>query len=108
MRRARIFVHGEPAAVLEEIERGRHYRLVYDAGYEGSPVSFALPCRIEPYEFDAFPPFFDGLLPEGFQLDALLRQAKLDARDHFGQLVTVGADLVGAVTVAEIPADESP
>ena len=52
--------------------------------------------------FDKFPSFFDGALPEGPRLEALLRQAKLDRTDYFGQLVTVGADLVGAITVEEI------
>ena len=59
--------------------------------------------RDEPYQFDGFPPFFDGLLPEGAQLEALLRQQKLDRDDGFGQLLTVGGDLVGAVTVAPAP-----
>jgi serine/threonine-protein kinase HipA len=54
------------------------------------------------YEFDSFPPFFDGLLPEGYQLDGLLKFAKIDRNDLFAQLVTVGDDLVGNVTVKEI------
>jgi serine/threonine-protein kinase HipA len=99
MRRAIVRVHAEEAAVFEELETGRRFRLAYRDGYRGPPVSLTLPVRPEVYEFDAFPPFFDGLLPEGVRLEALLRQAKIDARDHFGQLVTVGADLVGAVTV---------
>ncbi len=101
-RRARVLVHAEPAAVLEDLGNGR-YRLTYDPGYCGEPVSLALPVAGARYEFNAFPPFFDGLLPEGRQLDGLLRQAKLDARDYFGQIVTVGADLVGAVTVEALP-----
>ena len=40
-------------------------------------------------------------MPEGFQLEALLRQRKLDRNDRFGQLLQVGADTVGAVTVNE-------
>ncbi|MQY80452.1 MAG: toxin HipA, partial [Bacteroidetes bacterium] len=53
------------------------------------------------FEFDEFPPFFDGLLPEGFQLEALLKQKKIDRDDLFIQLITVGEDLVGAVTIKE-------
>jgi serine/threonine-protein kinase HipA len=102
MRRAEVSVLGTRAATLEEIERGRRYRVVYDPAYSGPPVSLALPVRAEAYEFSAFPPFFDGLLPEGLRLESLLRQAKIDRDDPFRQLVTVGADLVGAVTVAEI------
>lgn len=103
MRRARILVHGEAAATLEETVRDRGYTLKYLEGYRGPPVSLTLPVRLEPYEFDEFPPFFDGLLPEGVRLEALLRQAKLDAQDRFGQLVTVGADVVGAVTIEPLP-----
>jgi len=32
-------------------------------------------------------------------LEALLRAVKLDRHDHFAQLLAVGRDLVGAVTV---------
>jgi serine/threonine-protein kinase HipA len=35
-------------------------------------------------------------------LEALLRIRKIDRDDLFGQLVAVGADLVGAATVREI------
>lgn len=100
MREAIVLVHGVAAAVLSEADDGSGYRLVYDPGYAGPPVSLRLPRRAEPYVFDRFPPFFDGLLPEGLQLEALLREAKLDRDDYFAQLLTVGGDLVGAVTVA--------
>jgi serine/threonine-protein kinase HipA len=99
MRRARVLVHGRPAGVLEEIERGRRYRVTYDGDYAGPPISLTLPVSGEPFEFDRFPPFFDGLLPEGVQLEGLLRQSKIDASDFFAQLVAVGRDVVGAVTV---------
>lgn len=99
MREALVLVHGRPAAMLHESEDRRRYVLAYDEGYVGPPVSLALPVCPEPHSFDGFPPFFDGLLPEGAQLEALLRAAKLDRRDLLGQLLTVGRDLVGAVTV---------
>ena len=54
------------------------------------------------YVFPAFPAFFEGLLPEGMMLESLLRKFKLDHTDYFGQLIQVGHDLVGAVTVEEI------
>lgn len=98
-RRARVLVHGEPAGVLEEIERGQRYRFSYLPDYKGPQVSLTMPLEERVYEFEGFPPFFDGLLPEGILLEALLRQSKIDKRDYFLQLVTVGSDLVGAVTV---------
>ena len=35
-------------------------------------------------------------------LDGLLRQRKIDKDDYFSQLLAVGKDLVGAVTVEEM------
>jgi serine/threonine-protein kinase HipA len=53
------------------------------------------------FTFAGFPPFFEGLLPEGEMLEGLLRQRKIDRSDLFSQLVAVGGDTVGAVTVIE-------
>jgi serine/threonine-protein kinase HipA len=106
LRIARVLVHGERAGLLTEVERHRHFRFEYAGGYSGPPASLTMPVREEPYEFNAFPPFFDGLLPEGVQLDGLLRFSKIDKDDYFAQLVAVGGDLVGAVTV-EVIADEA-
>ena len=102
MRKAEISVNGRPAGLLEETKPGRAYRFAYHAHYSGEPISLTMPVQGREYVFDRFPPFFDGLLPEGLMLESLLKKRKLDRRDLFGQLVTVGADLVGAVTVREI------
>ncbi len=99
MRSAQVYVGKVLAATLQEIEKNHHYRLIYLPNYQGPPISLTLPVRKEPYDFPHFPTFFDGLLPEGMQLEALLRQAKLDRDDLFGQLLQVGTDMVGAVSV---------
>lgn len=107
MRSATALLHGRPAGTLTEIARNRSYRFKYRPDYEGPPVSLTLPLRSDPYEFDRFPPFFDGLLPEGAQLEALLRTAKIDRDDPMRQLLTVGGDLVGAVTVVPLGEDSA-
>lgn len=99
MRRAKVFVDGILAGHLEELQRGLQYRFIYLDDYVGQPISLTMPIKQKVYEYDRFPPFFDGLLPEGFGLEALLRVAKLDRNDLFGQLLRVGDDLVGNVTV---------
>lgn len=86
--------------MLEEIDR-QHYRFTYVPGYVGEPVSLTLPVRPEPFEFDRLPPAFAGLLPEGRQLDSLLRQHKVDLHDQYTQLLLVGADVVGSLTITE-------
>lgn len=100
MRRARVYVCGQPAGVLEQHEAGRCV-FRYDDGYTGEPVSLSMPVRQRQHEFEGLPPFFEGLLPEGDMLEGLLRQNKIDRDDLFSQLVAVGADVVGAVTVME-------
>lgn len=96
---ARVYVHDHPAGILREEKEGGLYRFSYLPDYAGSPVSLTMPVREEPYLFQEFPPFFDGLLPEGVQLESLLRRRKIDRRDYFSQLLAVGSDTVGAVTV---------
>jgi len=100
MRRAEVRLHDQLAGYLEE-DADRRCRFAYAPGYAGPPVSLTMPVQAQPYEFPGFPPFFDGLLPEGVMLEGLLRVRKLDRRDTFGQLVAVGDDLIGAVTVRE-------
>lgn len=101
MRRADVFMQGKTAGILEEIEKGKHYRFTYFDDYSGSPISLTMPVRERTFDFDRFPPFFDGLLPEGVLLEALLKRRKIDRNDYFSQILAVGEDLVGAVTVKE-------
>ena len=100
MRQAAVFVAGEPAGLLEEHESSRFVFRYFD-GYAGPAVSLTMPVSARAIWYDAFPPFFEGLLPEGDMLDGLLRQRKIDRNDLFGQLLAVGEDVVGAVTVRE-------
>jgi serine/threonine-protein kinase HipA len=99
MRRAEVYIHDKFAGSLEETEQG--FDFTYEESYSGPPVSLTRPTKTRTYTYEDFPPFFEGLLPEGIQLDALLRTEKLDKNDYLGQLITVGNDLVGAVSVRE-------
>ncbi len=102
MRRAKVYNFGTEAGILEETERGKSYKFVYNDGYNGPPVSLTLPVEQKEFSFNEFPSYFDGLLPEGNQLESLIRQTKTDRGDHFSHLVIVGKDLVGSVTVEEV------
>ncbi len=101
-RRLLVACHSIPCGYL--IQNQRHdYSFHYLDSYRGPPISLTMPVRLAAYTFDRFPPFFDGLLPEGLQLEALIRQNKIDKYDYMAQLEAVGADLVGAVTVMRDP-----
>jgi serine/threonine-protein kinase HipA len=101
MRKAEVCVHGVPAGFLEEVEGGKSYHFWYLEDYDGPAVSLTMPVNQKEFFFADFPPFFDGLLPEGILLEGLLKQRKIDKYDYFSQIVAVGNDLVGAVTVRE-------
>ncbi|MEO9512151.1 MAG: HipA N-terminal domain-containing protein [Flavobacteriaceae bacterium] len=98
MRKAIVYIHGNKAGVLTEVSPSE-YHFDYNHDYNGESVSLTMPVGHKKYRYRSFPPFFEGLLPEGIMLEGLLRIAKIDKKDYFSQLVTTGADLVGAVTV---------
>lgn len=101
-RQAAIHQHGRLAGYLRSAASGE-WEFSYEPGYVGAPVSLTLPIRPEPYDFPEFPAFLEGLLPEGPQLEALLRKHKIDRHDAYRQLVTVGEDLIGSLSVFELP-----
>lgn len=102
MKKAKIYVKGIEAGTLTEVRQGKEYLFEYLDGYAGLEVSKTMPKDVKVYRFEQFPPFFDGLLPEGTQLEGLLKIMKADRKDYFSQLIAVGDDMVGAVTVKEI------
>jgi serine/threonine-protein kinase HipA len=102
MRKAKIFVRGVEAGTLTELKQGKEYVFEYLNEYDGMEISRTMPTNVKVYQFEEFPSFFDGLLPEGIQLEGLLKIRKIDKYDYLSQLIAVGEDLVGVVTVKEI------
>lgn len=103
MRTADIFFRDSLAGKLIEIVQNREYRFVYEKEYSGPPVSLTMPIEQQEYQYDIFPPFFEGLLPEGYQLEAVLKIKKIDRNDLMSQILATGSDTVGAVTIKEAP-----
>lgn len=102
MKKTKVFFKNQPAGILTEVTQGKLYRFEYFTDAGTPSISLSMPSSQQVYEFDRFPSFFDGLLPEGLQLEGLLKQMKLDRDDYMSQLIAVGHDLVGAVTVEEL------
>ena len=101
MRSAHVYQQRVLAGLLEELDND-HWRFTYADGYAGRPISLTMPVTTKVYEFKKFPPVFEGLLPEGIQLDTMLRRYKLDRSDLLGQLLLVGADVVGSLTIQPV------
>ncbi len=100
-RKAKINVCDIFAGILEETEDG--YRFTYDVNYleikEASPVSLTLPLSDEPYVSKTLFSFFDGLIPEGWLLNVVTRNWKIDPNDRFGVLLVACKDSIGNVSV---------
>ncbi len=99
MRKADVYMHGVHAGILTETEKRKAWQFEYLKSYAGPAVSLTMPVEESSFSFREFPPFFEGLLPEGIMLEGMLRQLKIDRKDYFSQLLATGEDLVGAVTV---------
>jgi len=65
MRTAKVYMHNKLAGYLTEIEKNKKFKFSYDDNYKGEPISLRMPVELKEFNFNAFPPFFDGLLPEG-------------------------------------------
>lgn len=101
MRTAEVYVNGHLAGLLTENDNKR-YSFEYLLNYSSASVSYTMPVIQRRFNFEIFPPFFEGLLPEGYNLDAMLKKLKIDKNDYFSQLIAVGKDMVGDVTVKSV------
>ena len=101
MRSATVYRNNALAGYLEETESG--YSFLYDYVYllkeDARPVSKSLPLIEDAYNSKILFPFFDGLIPEGWLLDIVHQNWKLNERDRFGLLLACCKDCIGAVSV---------
>ncbi len=102
-RSAYVYVRDIYAGILKETETG--YSFIYDDDYlkreDNGPVSLTLPLSEKEYQSKILFPFFDGLIPEGWLLNVVSRNWKLNKEDRFGILLVACKDNIGNVTVSE-------
>lgn len=100
-RNAYIYIQNIYAGILSEADNG--YIFTYDKDYlqnpDAKPVSLTLPLQKEVYESKTLFPFFDGLIPEGWLLNVVSKNWKIDRKDRFGLLMAVCKDSIGDVSV---------
>jgi serine/threonine-protein kinase HipA len=100
-KRGRVFVGAQFAGAIEESEGLCIF--TYDKAYlekEGAiPISLTLPLRKESYKEKTMIPFFDGLIPEGWLLNILTYNWKIDPRDRMSLLLLACKDCIGHVSV---------
>ena len=102
-RKGYIYVQEQYAGVLEETDEG--YTFVYDSEYlnkeNAVAISLTMPLQKEKNDSNVLFPFFDGLIPEGWLLNVVSRNWKIDKNDRFGLLLSACRDCIGDVCVRE-------
>lgn len=102
-RTAYVYVRDIFAGTLKETDAG--YSFVYDGDYlknkNATAVSLTLPMREAEYGSKILFPFFDGLIPEGWLLNIVSENWKIDAKDRFGLLLVACKDPIGNVRIKE-------
>lgn len=102
-RTAYVYVNDIFAGKLEEVEDG--YVFSYDLDYlslsKAKAVSLTLPLQKEPSFSKTLFSFFDGLIPEGWLLNIVSRNWKIDSSDRFGILLVACKDSIGNVSIME-------
>ena len=100
-REGKVYVQDQFAGLIRETDQG--YEFLYDQDYlakeNALPVSLTLPLRDEVYVSNTLFPFFDGLIPEGWLLDVVERNWKVDGRDRFGLMLVACRDCIGDVRI---------
>ncbi len=101
MRQAKIYMHDSWAGTLSEDENGYHfeYQSDYLENEFAEAVSLTLPISKKTYSGNVLFPFFDGLIPEGWLLEIVEKNWKLNPRDRMGILLATCRDCIGAVSV---------
>lgn len=102
-RKAQVYVRNVFAGMLCETDYG--YSFTYDREYlkreDASAVSLTLPMREDAYVSRMLFPFFDGLIPEGWLLELVSHNWKINPNDRFGLLLVACKDPIGNVNIRE-------
>lgn len=100
-RKGIVYIQDYKAGSISETDEG--YVFSYDADYlrqeKALSVSLTLPLREIEYRSTILFPFFDGLIPEGWLLNIVSRNWKIDLRDRFGLLLAACKDCIGDVSI---------
>lgn len=101
MKKGKVFYKDKFAGVISEDENG--YSFTYQQEYLNSEdakvVSLTLPLQKEAFKSKTMFPFFDGLIPEGWLLDIVETNWKINPRDRMSLLLAFCKDCIGAVSV---------
>lgn len=103
MTKAKVYIDELFCGVLTEDYDGYHFQ--YDTKYMSlagaKPLTPTMPFQDEEYLKEFLFPVFDGLIPEGWMLDIVDRNWKINPRDRMKLLLLCCRDCIGNISVRE-------
>ena len=100
-RKGKVFFRDKYSGMIIENDNG--YAFYYDENYlddaEAKAISLTMPLRKELYESSTMIPFFDGLIPEGWLLEIVETNWKINPKDRMGLLLNFCKNCIGAVSI---------
>lgn len=101
-KRGKVYIDTKVLAGIIE-EREGLFIFKYDEEYlkkeDARPVSLTLPLRENAYSQKTMFPFFDGLIPEGWLLNIIEENWKINPRDRMSLLLLACRDCVGNISI---------
>ena len=101
LRKGYVYVNNIYAGIIKETSDV--YSFCYDEEYlkleDAKSVSLTLPLSQKEYISTNLFPFFDNLIPEGWLLNIVTKNWKLNQNDRFGLLLVSCKDPIGNVMV---------
>lgn len=98
-----VYVQGILAGAIKETDEG--YTFSYDKEYllrkDAVGISLTMPLTQEVYESTILFPFFDGLIPEGWLLNVVSHNWKINPNDRFGLMLSACRDCIGDVCIRD-------
>ena len=103
MKKAKILINNVFAGILTEDEYGYHFSYLAEYLRMEGAVALAptMPLQEEEFEKEVMFPVFDGLIPEGWMLDIVDKNWKINPRDRMSLLLACCKDCIGNISVLE-------
>ena len=102
MRRAEVYFKDLLAGFLTDFDDHFEFQYTNDFIEKGHPISVNFSLQKEAFISKKLFPFFDGLIVEGWLLNVVEDNWKVNPNDRMSLLLLLGEDSIGAVSVKEV------
>ncbi len=102
MRRAEVYFKDLLAGFLTDFDDHFEFQYTNDFIEKGHSISVNFPLQKEAFISKKLFPFFDGLIVEGWLLNVVEDNWKVNPNDRMSLLLLLGEDSIGAVSVKEV------